>query len=172
MIISACLLKWYVHWCTDDRQFTNCSDSADGKRLQICNHGGEVFHGVNKLVAVYCWSVWFLDVQKEEVPARTSTASCMPEQNKMEGKNGPYLQIQMKLHTSTIDIGFVRDHTNMPVVHESFVMNNAKHSLSSCIQSGFVQTHLSALDFFNILSYLFLLSHPQQAMACSHVSHV
>ncbi len=49
--------------------------------------GGGKFHGVKKLEAVCCLSVRFLEVQKEQVLARTSTASC--QNKKMEGKNGP-----------------------------------------------------------------------------------
>ncbi len=56
--------------------------------------------------------------------------------------------IQMKLCTSTISIDIIRDHPNLPVVHDSYVSEKAKRGLGPLMRSGLCQTHLSALDFF------------------------
>ncbi len=56
--------------------------------------------------------------------------------------------IQMKLYTSSIHIDIIRDHANLPVVHDSYVSEKAKHGLGPIMQSGLCQACLSALDFF------------------------
>ncbi len=48
--------------------------------------------------------------------------------------HGGYLEVygqslQMKLHTSTISIDTIWDHSNLPVVHDSYVLDKAKHGL-------------------------------------------
>jgi len=55
--------------------------------------------------------------------------------------------IQMKLRTSTISITIKQGLTNLPVVHDSFVLEKAKRGLGPLMQSGLCQTHISALDF-------------------------
>ena len=57
--------------------------------------------------------------------------------------------IQMKLHTSTISITIKQGLTNLPVVHDSFVLEKAKRGLGPLMQSGLCQTRISALDFFH-----------------------
>jgi hypothetical protein len=56
--------------------------------------------------------------------------------------------IQMKLCTSSIHIDIVREHANLPIVHESFVSEKDKRGLAPLMRSGLCQTRLSALDFF------------------------
>ncbi len=67
--------------------------------------------------------------------------------------HGGYLEvygqsIQMKLCTCTISIDIIRDHTNLPVVHDSYVLVKAKRGLGPLMWSGLCRTCLSALDFF------------------------
>jgi len=64
--------------------------------------------------------------------------------------------VQMKLRTSTISIGISRDHTNLPVVHDSFVTEKAKRALGVRMRSGLCQTRLSVLDFFTDIDQFFL----------------
>jgi hypothetical protein len=54
----------------------------------------------------------------------------------------------MKLCTSTISIDIIWDHSNLPVLHDSYVSEKAKHGLGPLMRSGLCQTHLSAFDFF------------------------
>jgi hypothetical protein len=64
--------------------------------------------------------------------------------------------VQMKLRTSTISIGISRDHTNLPVVHDSFVTEKAKRALGVRMRSGLCQSRLSVLDFFTDIDQFFL----------------
>ncbi len=66
--------------------------------------------------------------------------------------HGGYLEvynqsIQMRLCTSTISIDIVRDLTNLPVVHDSYVSDKAKCGIGPLMWSGH-KLRLSALDFF------------------------
>lgn len=54
----------------------------------------------------------------------------------------------MKLRTSCIHIDIVRDHANLPVVHDSYVSEKAKQGLGPIMRSGLCQARLSVLDFF------------------------
>jgi hypothetical protein len=67
--------------------------------------------------------------------------------------------IQMKLCTSNVYIDIIQDHSNLPVVHDSYVSEKAKRGLGPLMQSGLCQTCLSALNFFekSTRSYLPLL---------------
>ena len=56
--------------------------------------------------------------------------------------------IQMKLRTSTISITIKQGLTNLPVVHDSFVLEKAKCGLGPLMWSDLCQTCISALDFF------------------------
>jgi hypothetical protein len=56
--------------------------------------------------------------------------------------------VQMKLRTSSIHIDIIRDHANLPVVHDSYVSEKAKHGLGPIMRSGLCRARLSALDFF------------------------
>ena len=56
--------------------------------------------------------------------------------------------IQMKLRTSSIHIDIIREHANLPIVHDSFVSEKAKRGLAPLMRSGLCQARLSALDFF------------------------
>ncbi len=56
--------------------------------------------------------------------------------------------IQMKLHTSTISITNKQGLTNLPVVHDSFVSEKAKHGLGPLMHSGLCQTRIPDLDFW------------------------
>ncbi len=56
--------------------------------------------------------------------------------------------IKMKLRTSSIHIEIIRDQANLPVVHDSFVSEKAKHGPAPLFWSGMCQTGLSVLDFF------------------------
>jgi hypothetical protein len=56
--------------------------------------------------------------------------------------------IQMKLRTLSIHIDIVREHANLPIVHDSFVSEKAKRGLAPLMRSGLCQTRLSVLDFF------------------------
>ncbi len=48
-----------------------------------------------------------------------------------EGYSKVYGQsIQMKLRTSSIHINIVREHANLPIVHDSFVLEKAKRGLA------------------------------------------
>ena len=67
--------------------------------------------------------------------------------------NGGYSEvysqsIQMKLRTSCIHIDILRDQANLPVVHESYVLEKAKPGLGPIMRSGICQRRLSVLDFF------------------------
>ncbi len=75
--------------------------------------------------------------------------------------HGGYLEvygqsIQLKLHTSTISIDIIRDLTNLPVVHDSYVLEKAKRGIGPLMQSGLCQTHLSALGFFGKIDLVIL----------------
>jgi hypothetical protein len=61
----------------------------------------------------------------------------------------------MKLRTLTISIGISRDHTNLPVEHDSFVTERAKWALGVRMQSGLCQSCLSVLDFFGKINQFF-----------------
>jgi hypothetical protein len=61
--------------------------------------------------------------------------------------------IQMKLHASSIHIDIIRDQANLPVVHDSFVSEKAKHGLAPLFWSGMCQTGLSVLDFFGEIDH-------------------
>jgi hypothetical protein len=56
--------------------------------------------------------------------------------------------VQMKLRTSCIQIDIVRDHANLPVVHDSYVSEKAKQGIGPIMQSRLCQARLSVLDFF------------------------
>jgi hypothetical protein len=56
--------------------------------------------------------------------------------------------IQMKLCTFTISITIKQSLTNLPVVHDSFVSEKAKHGLGPLMRSGLSQTHIPVLDYF------------------------
>ncbi len=56
--------------------------------------------------------------------------------------------IQMKLCTSTISIKVEQGLTNLPVVHDSFVSEKAKHSLGPLMHSGLCQMHIPVLNLF------------------------
>jgi hypothetical protein len=57
-------------------------------------------------------------------------------------------RIQIKLRTSTISITVKQGLTNLPVVHDSFISEKAKHGLGLLMHSGLCQTHIHVLDFF------------------------
>jgi hypothetical protein len=46
------------------------------QNFAIMGEGGGNFHGVVKLDAVCCLSVWFLEVQNKEFPPETETVFC------------------------------------------------------------------------------------------------
>jgi hypothetical protein len=54
----------------------------------------------------------------------------------------------MKLYTSTISIDIIWDHSNLPVVHDSYVSEKAKRGLRPRMRSGLCQMPPSALEFF------------------------
>jgi hypothetical protein len=54
--------------------------------------------------------------------------------------------IQMKLCTSTISITIEQGMTNLPVVHDSFVSERAKHGLGLLMRSGLSQMRIPVLD--------------------------
>jgi hypothetical protein len=54
--------------------------------------------------------------------------------------------IQMKLCTSTISITIEQGLTNLPVVHDSFVSEKAKHGLGLLMRSGLSQMRIPVLD--------------------------
>jgi hypothetical protein len=58
--------------------------------------------------------------------------------------------IQMKLLTSTYSIAIKQSLTNLPVVHDSFVSEKAKHGLGPLMlmHSGLSWTRILVLDFF------------------------
>jgi hypothetical protein len=56
--------------------------------------------------------------------------------------------IQMKLRTSTISIMIKQGLTNLPVIHDSFASEKAKHGLGPLMCSGLCQMRISVLDFF------------------------
>jgi hypothetical protein len=69
------------------------------------------------------------------------------------GHSKVYAQsIQMKLHTSTISIMIKQGLTNLPVIHESFVSEKAKHGLGPFMHSGLCQMHILDLDFLGRLT--------------------
>ncbi len=61
--------------------------------------------------------------------------------------------ILMMLHTSSIHIDIIRDQTNLPVVHDSFVSEKAKRGLLPLFWFGMCQTGLSVLDFFGEIEH-------------------
>ncbi len=56
--------------------------------------------------------------------------------------------IQMILCTSTISITIKQGVTNLPIDHDSFVLEKAKRGLGPLMRSGLCQTRMSVLDFF------------------------
>ena len=55
--------------------------------------------------------------------------------------------IQMMLCTSTISIMIKQGLTNLPVVHDSFVLEKAKRGLGPLMRSGLCQMRMPVLDF-------------------------
>jgi hypothetical protein len=56
--------------------------------------------------------------------------------------------IQLKLRTAPISITIKQGLTNLPVVHDSFISEKAKHVLKPLMHSGLCQTRIPVLDFF------------------------
>jgi hypothetical protein len=56
--------------------------------------------------------------------------------------------IQMMVCTSTISIMIEQGLTNLPVVHDSFVLERAKRGLGPLMWLGLCQTRMPVLDFF------------------------
>jgi hypothetical protein len=56
--------------------------------------------------------------------------------------------IHMKLRTTTISITIEQGLTNLPVVHDFFVSEKAKHGLGPLMHSGLCQTRIPVLDVF------------------------
>jgi hypothetical protein len=78
----------------------------------------------------------------------------------------------MKLCTSTISIDIIQDHSNIPVVHDSYVSEKAKRGLGPLMQSGLCQRCLFALDFLEKLTQPYLPLLPNQSNLSSPVSRV
>ena len=60
--------------------------------------------------------------------------------------------IQMMLRTSTISITIKQGMAILPVVHDSFVLEKAKHGLGPLMRLGLFQMHMSVLAFFGRLT--------------------
>jgi hypothetical protein len=56
--------------------------------------------------------------------------------------------IHMMLCTSTISITIEQGMNNLPVVHDSFILEKAKHGLGPLMGSALCQTRMPVLDFF------------------------